>query len=608
MKKTLTRKYVTVEELDALARERLATHHALETARFSLASEDVRNEIVLSLHRSKSSSSLSLSSSSFNGGENDEKDDVDGKNARENDEAFKRKDALSRKTLKIALCDSSRMMREWLKAREVDLFEERVRLNAVRGLPEEVDFEDGVLFDEEKEVKEHEEEEKERCYWFPFEKCRRLIRARKVTIMKRGQCLVRERLVPYVWFAAYEDYLEEDLERAFREKRFALANNAFDVGLKDVCDRLKVWRPDVDEDDGGGVHPLMALATKHLLERNKILMKNATAGNKKNLKYGGTENWGVVRRDSRRKKQRLGGGGGIMLEYEDENGKMKTYHSRKPSKELKRSLKVIKEGATGAHAKVFPPCMRDVMDELHVKKHLRHFKRYELNLFLKGIGLPLEEIFKVWRSAVFPHGAMGNYQNEHTYQLRHVFGLEGQMKEKFEHDCEKLIKTSQMEPHAAKCPFAMPLNQYRALNANDHRWKREISIDANREIEMKVSRGDYKSACESYFSHKHKGEKMFNANVRYPTDFFDAGMEIEDWFRDAKEERLKQLNASKKENLEDESFQIEKEKNTTTLLAIKDDPDLMIESSSSDDDSDIDDGENNPNRFRGELIVSDSDD
>jgi hypothetical protein len=150
MKKTTTRKYVTVEELDALARERLATHHALETARFSLASEDVRNEIVLSLHRSKSSSLSLLSSSSFNGGEND---DVDGKNARENDEAFKRKDALSRKTLKIALCDSSRMMREWLKAREVDLFEERVRLNAVRGLPEEVDFEDGVLFDEEKKSK-----------------------------------------------------------------------------------------------------------------------------------------------------------------------------------------------------------------------------------------------------------------------------------------------------------------------------------------------------------------------------------------------------------------------------------------------------------------------
>ena len=74
--------FITVEELDALARERLATHYALETARFSFASEDVRNEIVLSLHRSKSSSCV-VASSSFNGGENDEKDDVDGKNDRE---------------------------------------------------------------------------------------------------------------------------------------------------------------------------------------------------------------------------------------------------------------------------------------------------------------------------------------------------------------------------------------------------------------------------------------------------------------------------------------------------------------------------------------------
>ena len=44
MKMKKETRYVTVEELDALARERLATHYALETARFSFASEDVRNE------------------------------------------------------------------------------------------------------------------------------------------------------------------------------------------------------------------------------------------------------------------------------------------------------------------------------------------------------------------------------------------------------------------------------------------------------------------------------------------------------------------------------------------------------------------------------------
>jgi hypothetical protein len=105
---------------------------------------------------------------------------------------------------------------------------------------------------------------------------------------------------------------------------------------------------------------------------------------------------------------------------------------------------------------------------------------------------------------------------------------------------------------------------------------------------------------------------MFPTNVRYPTDFFDASMEIEDWFRDAKEERLKQLNASKENCVDDESFEIEK--NTTKRLLIKEnnnndnDNDLIDSSSSDEDETDIDDGENNPNRFRGELIVSDSDD
>ena len=37
-----------------------------------------------------------------------------------------------------------------------------------------------------------------------------------------------------------------------------MANNTFDVGLKDICDRLKIWRPSVDEEDEGEFHPLMA--------------------------------------------------------------------------------------------------------------------------------------------------------------------------------------------------------------------------------------------------------------------------------------------------------------------------------------------------------------
>ena len=145
-----------------------------------------------------------------------------------------------------------------------------MKLKLVRGLPEDIAH-------RAQGRKDGDEDGDDEAYWYPFELCRKLIRKRQITIMRKGKCLVPKNLLPFVWFAVYEDYLEEDLERAYREKRFAMANNTFDVGLKDICDRLKIWRPSVDEEDEGEFHPLMALATKHLVERKSIGPTHAAA-------------------------------------------------------------------------------------------------------------------------------------------------------------------------------------------------------------------------------------------------------------------------------------------------------------------------------------------
>ena len=39
----------------------------------------------------------------------------------------------------------------------------------------------------------------------------------------------------------------------------------------------------------------------------------------------------------------------------------------------------------------FPPCMRNMFDELIKNNHLKHFARLSLGLFLKGAGLSLED-------------------------------------------------------------------------------------------------------------------------------------------------------------------------------------------------------------------------
>ena len=87
--------------------------------------------------------------------------------------------------------------------REVDLFEQRVKLKLVRGLPEDVAHRAQGRKDEDGD---------EEAYWYPFELCRKLIGERQITIMRKGECLVPKTLLPFVWFAVYEDYLEEDLE------------------------------------------------------------------------------------------------------------------------------------------------------------------------------------------------------------------------------------------------------------------------------------------------------------------------------------------------------------------------------------------------------------
>ena len=47
--------------------------------------------------------------------------------------------------------------------------------------------------------------------------------------------------------------------------------------------------------------------------------------------------------------------------------------------------------------KSFPLCMRHLHDSLKQYHHLRHYGRLQYILFLKGIGLPIEENLKFWR-------------------------------------------------------------------------------------------------------------------------------------------------------------------------------------------------------------------
>ncbi|KAI1768022.1 DNA primase, large subunit [Hypoxylon sp. FL1150] len=69
----------------------------------------------------------------------------------------------------------------------------------------------------------------------------------------------------------------------------------------------------------------------------------------------------------------------------------------------------------------FPLCMQHLHRSLRRDAHLKHFGRLQYTLFLKGIGLNLEECLVFWRSS-FHKITDDTFNKEYRYNVRHAYG------------------------------------------------------------------------------------------------------------------------------------------------------------------------------------------
>ncbi|KAG6425511.1 hypothetical protein SASPL_115952 [Salvia splendens] len=73
----------------------------------------------------------------------------------------------------------------------------------------------------------------------------------------------------------------------------------------------------------------------------------------------------------------------------------------------------------------FPLCMRYLFEKIKEDHHLKHGGRMQLGLFLKGVGLKLDDALAFWKSEFSKKVGAERFDKEYAYGIRHNYGKEG---------------------------------------------------------------------------------------------------------------------------------------------------------------------------------------
>jgi len=152
--------------------------------------------------------------------------------------------------------------------------------------------------------------------------------------------------------------------------------------------------------------------------------------------------------------------------------------------------------------------MKNLHMTLRKNNHLKHFGRLQYTLFLKGIGLGLEDSLVFWRQS-FKAITDDQFNKEYRYNVRHAYGDVGGDSNRrgrgyTPFSCQKLLTEAMPGPGQTHgCPYRTynPDNLVGLLQA--------VGVgdrDVLKGVREDVGRQKYHIACNRVFEWAHKGE------------------------------------------------------------------------------------------------------
>lgn len=152
--------------------------------------------------------------------------------------------------------------------------------------------------------------------------------------------------------------------------------------------------------------------------------------------------------------------------------------------------------------------MRNLHLTLRKNNHLKHFGRLQYTLFLKGLGLTLEDCILFWRQS-FKLINDDTFNKEYRYNVRHSYGDVGGDANRrgrgyAPYSCQKILTEHPPGPGEAHgCPYRhFSVDNLTNLLVSTGINDREVLRGVKEDVEKKR----FHIACNRVFEHAHKGE------------------------------------------------------------------------------------------------------
>ncbi|KAK2533993.1 Prim2, partial [Columba guinea] len=211
----------------------------------------------------------------------------------------------------------------------------------------------------------------------------------------------------------------------------------------------------------------------------------------------------------------------------------------------KNTGKISLEQIDALSVKSFPLCMRQLHKALRDNHHLRHGGRMQYGLFLKGIGLTLEQALEFWKKE-FIRGKVDadKFDKGYAYSIRHNYGKEGKRTDYTPYSCMKIIMSnppSQGDYHG--CPFRH--SDPELLKQKLQSYK--IPPSGITQILELVKGMHYQLACQKYFELTHDVDDI-GFSLNHPNQYFTESQRLLSGGREPKKEVINSGNTQQRNN------------------------------------------------------------